>query len=52
LVTVNVVAAAGSASAKPKPKIEQARPMAKAWRERILMAAEPAVDRVVFIAPP
>jgi hypothetical protein len=52
LTTVNDVAAAGIARAKLKAAIEQARPMAKAWGERTLMAAEPAVDRVVFIAPP
>ena len=51
LVTVNVVAAAGSASATPKPTIEQTRPKAKAWGEWV-MAAELAVDRVVFMAPP
>src|SRR6185369_3789833 len=52
LNTLNGVAAAGSVSARPRPRIEQARPIAKAGWERALMAAELAVDRVVFIAAP
>src|SRR5690242_5806461 len=51
LTTVNDVAAAGSASAMLTPKIAPARAMAKTEWER-MRAADLAVDRVVFIAPP